>query len=38
MFPFDYDRDYLQPEIEEDRRDPDDWYCVNGRWIHYEED
>lgn len=37
MFPFDYDRDYLQPEIEEERRDPDDWHCVNGRWIHYEE-
>ena len=25
MFPFDYDRDYLQPEIEEERRDPDLW-------------
>ena len=39
MFPFDYDRDYLQPEPEkDDYKDPDSYIFVNGRWVRFEED
>ena len=35
MFPFDYDRDYLQPEVEEEHKDPDlwHWYGSGHRYI-----
>lgn len=39
MFPFDYDRDYLQPEIEKGHRDPDLWiWYGSGRRIVGDED
>ncbi len=38
MFPFDYDRDYLQPPYEEEEHDPDLWICRNGHWIYVGDD
>ena len=31
---FDYDRDYLQPPLEREERDPDEWVFRGGRWIY----
>lgn len=31
---FDYDRDYLQPPLEHEERDPDEWVFRGGRWIY----
>lgn len=39
MFPFDYDRDYLQPPYEKEfGHDPDFWRCSNGRWVYLGDD
>lgn len=35
MFPFDYDRDYLQPPYEKEfEHDPDLWIYNSGQWIY----
>lgn len=31
---FDYDRDYLQPPLEREGRDPDEWVFRGGQWIY----
>nr|DAU96782.1 MAG TPA: hypothetical protein [Caudoviricetes sp.] len=31
---FDYDRDYLQPPLEREGRDPDEWAFRGGQWIY----
>ncbi|WP_304949218.1 hypothetical protein [Streptococcus sinensis] len=31
---FDYDRDYLQPHMEHEERDPDEWIFRGGQWIY----
>ena len=31
---FNYDRDYLQPPIKREERDPDLWIFRGGRWIY----
>lgn len=31
---FDYDRDYLQPEMERKEHDPDEWVFRGGQWIY----
>lgn len=31
---FDYDRDYLQPEPEREKRDPEEWVFRGGQWIY----
>lgn len=31
---FDYDRDYLQPEMERKEHDPDGWIFRAGQWIY----
>ncbi|MED5856679.1 hypothetical protein VYI14_007020 [Streptococcus anginosus] len=31
---FDYDRDYLQPPLECEERDPDEWIFRGGQWIY----
>lgn len=31
---FDYDRDYLQPELEREERDPEGWVFRGGQWIY----
>ena len=31
---FDYDRDYLQPEMERKEHDPDEWIFRGGQWIY----
>lgn len=41
MFPFDYDRDYLQPPYEkekENEHDPDFWVYSSGHWIYVGDD
>lgn len=38
MFPFDYDRDYLQPEIEEKHRDPDLWHWYGSGYRYIGDD
>lgn len=31
---FYYDRDYLQPPLEREGRDPDEWVFRGGQWIY----
>ena len=38
MFPFDYDRDYLQPEPERETRDPDNWVWNGSEEVYVGDD
>ena len=38
MFPFDYDRDFLQSEIEEEPRDPDLWHWYGSGYRYLGDD